>query len=117
MVVERLVNAEGGTRHDYGRKDFINRVWQWKEESGGMITRQLRRMGASPDWAHERFTMDEGLSAAVSEVFVRGAHLVSGGRCVTIDEEAVLREVAATAERIAGRLDMDRIVKLAWPVE
>ncbi len=71
MVVERLVNAEGSTRHDYGREDFINRVWQWKEESGGMITRQLRRMGASPDWAHERFTMDEGLSAAVSEVFVQ----------------------------------------------
>ena len=54
---------------------------------------------------------------SVSEVFVRGAHLVSGGRCVTIDEESVLREVAATAARIAGRLDMDRIVKLAWPVE
>ncbi|MGI9316601.1 MAG: valine--tRNA ligase [bacterium] len=71
MVVERLINTEGETRHDYGREKFIERVWQWKEESGGMITRQLRRMGASPDWAHERFTMDEGLSAAVSEVFVQ----------------------------------------------
>ena len=70
MVVERLINAEGKTRHDYGRDAFVDRVWQWKEESGGMITRQLRRMGASPDWAHERFTMDEGLSAAVTEVFV-----------------------------------------------
>ena len=71
MVVERLINAEGKTRHDYGRDKFIEKVWQWKEESGGMITRQLRRMGASPDWAHERFTMDQGLSAAVSEVFVQ----------------------------------------------
>ncbi len=71
MVVERLINAEGKTRHDYGRDQFIDRVWQWKEESGGMITRQLRRMGASPDWQHERFTMDEGLSAAVREVFVQ----------------------------------------------
>ena len=71
MVVERLINAEGKTRHDYGREKFIERVWTWKEESGGMITRQLRRMGASPDWAHERFTMDEGLSAAVGEVFVQ----------------------------------------------
>ncbi len=71
MVVERLVNAEGETRHDYGRERFIERVWEWKAESGGTITRQLRRMGASLDWAHERFTMDEGLSAAVREVFVR----------------------------------------------
>ncbi len=71
MVVERLVNAEGKTRHDYGREKFVERVWQWKEESGGMITHQLRRMGASPDWARERFTMDEGLSAAVTEVFVQ----------------------------------------------
>ena len=71
MVVERLIDAEGKTRHDFGRDKFIEKVWQWKEESGGMITKQLRRMGASPDWAHERFTMDQGLSAAVSEVFVQ----------------------------------------------
>ena len=70
MVVERLINAEGKNRHDYGRDKFIERVWRWKEESGGMISRQLRRMGASPDWAHERFTMDEGLSDAVTRVFV-----------------------------------------------
>jgi len=70
MVVERLINAEGKTRHDYGRDKFIERVWDWKQESGGTITRQLRRMGASPDWSHERFTMDEGLSDAVMEVFV-----------------------------------------------
>ena len=71
MVVERLINANGETRHDYGREKFIEKVWQWKEESGGMITQQLRRMGASPDWDNERFTMDEGLSDAVNEVFVQ----------------------------------------------
>ncbi|MBK1732502.1 valine--tRNA ligase [Thiococcus pfennigii] len=71
MVVERLIDGEGLTRHDLGRERFVERVWDWKAESGGTITRQLRRMGASLDWAHERFTMDEGLSAAVREVFVR----------------------------------------------
>jgi valyl-tRNA synthetase len=71
MVVERLINAQGKTRHDFGREAFAQRVWEWKAESGGTITRQLRRMGASLDWEHERFTMDEGLSSAVREVFVR----------------------------------------------
>ncbi len=70
MVVERRLNAEGKTRHDLGRDEFIKQVWEWKEHSGGTITRQLRRMGASADWARERFTMDEGLSHAVNEVFV-----------------------------------------------
>jgi valyl-tRNA synthetase len=70
-VVERLLNAEGKTRHDLGRDPFIERVWKWKAQSGGTITRQLRRMGASLDWANERFTMDEGLSRAVQEVFIR----------------------------------------------
>ncbi|HLN22913.1 MAG TPA: valine--tRNA ligase [Patescibacteria group bacterium] len=70
MVVERQMAGEGLTRHDLGRQKFIERVWQWKAESGGTITRQLRRLGASPDWARERFTMDEGLSAAVRKVFV-----------------------------------------------
>ena len=71
MVVERQLEAESKNRHDLGRDRFIERVWQWKEESGGTITRQLRRMGASVDWSRERFTMDDGLSAAVREVFVR----------------------------------------------
>ncbi len=71
MVVERLINAEGKTRHDYGREKFIEKVWEWKEQSGGTITQQLRRMGSSLDWERERFTMDEGLSDAVKEVFVR----------------------------------------------
>lgn len=71
MLVERKLNAEGKTRHDVGRDAFIDRVWEWKEESGGTITRQLRRLGASPDWTRERFTMDEGLSAAVADTFIR----------------------------------------------
>ncbi len=71
MVVERQLALEGKTRHDLGREAFIEKVWDWKAHSGGQITRQLRRMGASLDWAHERFTMDEGLSHAVREVFVR----------------------------------------------
>src|SRR5699024_3653977 len=58
------------TRHDLGRDAFIDRIWEWKEESGGNITQQLRRMGASPDWSRERFTMDEGLSDAVQKVFI-----------------------------------------------
>ena len=71
MVVERRLGAAGQTRHDLGRDGFIKRVWDWKAESGGTITGQLRRLGSSLDWQHERFTMDEGLSAAVREVFVR----------------------------------------------
>jgi len=71
MLVERQINKEGMTRHDLGREKFLERVWQWKEESGGTITRQLRRLGASPDWSRERFTMDEGMSDAVRDVFVR----------------------------------------------
>ena len=70
MVVERQMEAEGLTRHDLGREKFIERVWAWKAESGGTITRQLRRLGASCDWSRERFTMDEGLSKAVQKVFV-----------------------------------------------
>ncbi|HEC17971.1 MAG TPA: valine--tRNA ligase, partial [Gammaproteobacteria bacterium] len=61
MVVERQLEAEGKSRYDLGREAFIQRIWQWKEESGGNITRQLRRMGSSLDWSRERFTMDEGL--------------------------------------------------------
>jgi valyl-tRNA synthetase len=71
MVVERQLAQEGKTRHDLGREAFIDKVWEWKAQSGGQITKQLRRMGTSLDWAHERFTMDEGLSQAVREVFVR----------------------------------------------
>ncbi len=71
MVVERLLDAAGTTRQALGREAFTDRVWQWKAESGGNISQQLRRLGASADWGRERFTMDEGLSVAVREVFVR----------------------------------------------
>ncbi|MBM3492030.1 MAG: valine--tRNA ligase [Alphaproteobacteria bacterium] len=71
MVVERQLEAAGQSRRGVGREAFIDRVWRWKGESGGTITRQLRRLGASCDWRRERFTMDEGLSAAVRLVFVR----------------------------------------------
>lgn len=71
IVVERQIEAEGQTRHTMGREKFEQRVWAWKDESGGQITQQLRRMGSSIDWTRERFTMDEGLSYAVQEVFIR----------------------------------------------
>ena len=71
MVVERQLNGEGKSRRDLGREKFVERVWQWKEESGGNISEQLEMLGASVDWSRERFTMDPELSAAVTEVFVR----------------------------------------------
>ncbi|MBY0500899.1 MAG: valine--tRNA ligase [Alphaproteobacteria bacterium] len=70
MVVERQLNEQKLSRHDLGREKFLERVWDWKAESGGTINLQLRRLGASPDWGRERFTLDEGLSAAVRHVFV-----------------------------------------------
>ncbi len=71
MVVERQLAAQNISRHDLGRDAFVDRVWDWKAQSGGQITRQLRRMGASADWQRERFTMDKGLSHAVREVFIQ----------------------------------------------
>jgi valyl-tRNA synthetase len=70
MVVERQLEAEGGSREALGREAFVKRVWDWKEQSGGAITQQLRRLGTSPDWQRERFTMDPGLSDAVQRVFI-----------------------------------------------
>ncbi|EQM67860.1 valine--tRNA ligase [Pseudomonas solani] len=71
MVVERQLAAQGVDRHDLGREKFLDKVWEWKEQSGGTITRQIRRLGSSVDWSRERFTMDDGLSEAVKEAFVR----------------------------------------------
>jgi valyl-tRNA synthetase len=71
MVVERQLAAEGKSRHDLGREKFLERVWKWKERSGGTITRQMRRLGESVDWSRDTFTMDPRLSRAVTEVFVR----------------------------------------------
>ena len=71
IVVERQLDAQGVSRHDLGREKFIEKVWEWKEYSGSTITRQMRRLGTSPDWTRERFTMDAGLSKIVTETFVR----------------------------------------------
>lgn len=71
MVVSRLLDREGLSRNDLGREQFVQRVWRWKKESGDTISRQMRRLGVSGDWSRERFTMDEGLSKAVTETFVR----------------------------------------------
>src|SRR5512139_1174892 len=107
-VVEKELAKEGLSRHDLGREKFVERVWAWKEEKGGVILRQLQRLGASCDWERERFTMDEGLSHAVREVFVRlyEKGLVYRGqriihwcvRCHTAlaDEEAVTTEGGET---------------------
>ena len=71
IVVERQLDAQGISRHDLGREAFIEKVWEWKQFSGDTITKQMRRLGTSPDWSRERFTMDEGLSQSVTETFVR----------------------------------------------
>ncbi len=71
IVVERQLDAQGISRHDLGREKFLEKVWEWKEYSGNTITKQMRRLGTSPDWSRERFTMDAGLSKIVTETFVR----------------------------------------------
>ncbi len=109
MVVERQLEAEGQTRHDLGREAFIERIWQWKAESGGTITRQLRRLGSSLDWQHERFTMDEGLSNAVREVFVRlfeDGLIYRGKRLVNWDPvlHTAISDLEVIAEDEAGHM-------------
>ena len=87
-IVENQLAAEDKTRHDLGRDAFVERVWQWKEESGSTITNQMRRIGAAADWSRERFTMDEGLSAAVRKVFIdwyRAGLIYRGNRLVNWD--------------------------------
>ncbi|HHL39646.1 MAG TPA: valine--tRNA ligase [Deltaproteobacteria bacterium] len=108
-VVERRLAAEGTDRHALGRERFVERVWRWKEESGGTIINQLKRLGASCDWSRLRFTMDEGLSRAVREVFARlyGEGLIYRGdyiinwcpRCLT-----ALSDLEVQAEETAGKL-------------
>src|SRR5256885_40204 len=109
LMVTREMKKEGLTRHDLGREKFVERVWKWKRESGGQITKQMRREGASVDWSRERFTMDEGLSMAVREVFVRlyeegaiyrGARLVNW--CPT--DQTVLSDLEVQKDPQAGKL-------------
>ena len=88
IVVERQLDAQGVSRHDLGREKFLEKVWEWKEYSGGTITKQMRRLGTSPDWSRERFTMDEGLNKTVTETFVRLYHeglIYRGKRLVNWD--------------------------------
>ncbi len=87
-IVENQLAVESKSRHDLGREPFVDRVWQWKEESGSTITNQMRRLGVAADWSRERFTMDEGLSAAVRKVFVdwyRAGLIYRGNRLVNWD--------------------------------
>jgi valyl-tRNA synthetase len=109
MVVERQLNAEGTHRHDIGRDAFIKRVWQWKAQSGDTISRQERRLGNSVDWSRDRFTMDEGLSRAVTEVFVRlheQGLIYRGKRLVNWDPvlHTALSDLEVLAEAESGSL-------------
>jgi valyl-tRNA synthetase len=106
MVVERQLEAEGVKRRDLGRDAFLERVWEWKAHSGSAITRQMRRLGASCDWSRERFTMDEGLSKAVAEVFVRLYHeglIYRGKRLVNWDP--VLQTAVSDLEVVSQEED------------
>ena len=109
MVVERLLATEGTTRQQLGREGFLDRVWQWKAESGGSIVRQLRRLGAGPDWARERFTMDDGLSRAVREVFVtlyREGLIYRDRRLVNWDPEfqSAISDLEVESQEVKGHL-------------
>lgn len=109
MVVTEQLRAQGLSPSDLGREKFVNRVWDWKKESGGTITQQMRRMGASVDWSRERFTMDEGFSRAVTEVFVRlydDGLIYKGTRLVNWDPElkTALSDLEVVAESEEGHL-------------
>jgi valyl-tRNA synthetase len=116
MVVERLLNREGTDRHTLGRQRFLERVWQWKERSGNTISQQLRRLGASVDWTRDRFTMDEGLSRAVTEVFVRlfdEGLIYRGKRLVNWDP--VLQTALSDLEVLSGE-ERGKLWHLKYPL-
>lgn len=109
MVVERQLAAAGTNRHEVGRKSFVDKVWNWKEESGGIITQQLRRMGSSLDWSRERFTMDEQLSAVVEKVFVdlyKEGLIYRGNRLVNWDPQlhTAISDLEVISEEEDGQL-------------
>ena len=109
IIVEQQLKAEGKSRHDLGREKFAERVWTWKEESGSTITRQMRRMGASADWTRERFTMDEGLSAAVLKTFIRlydDGLIYRGKRLVHWDPKlgTAVSDLEVENEEVTGKL-------------
>ena len=117
MVVERQLNAAGVKRTDLGREAFVERVWRWKEQSGGTITRQLRRLGASLDWSRDRFTMDPQLSAAVTEVFVRlhEQDLIYRGKRL-VNWDPVLRTALSDLEVLSTEED-GSLWHLRYPLE
>jgi len=109
MVVERQLAGEGQSRHDLGREQFLKRVWDWKAQSGGRITEQMRRLGTAVDWSRERFTMDAGLSRAVTEVFVRlyaEGLIYRGKRLVNWDPvlHTAVSDLEVVSEEEAGHL-------------
>jgi valyl-tRNA synthetase len=117
MVVERLLASQGQDRRSMGREAFLKHVWEWKAQSGGSITRQLRRLGASLDWPRERFTMDEGLSKAVIEVFVtlhRQGLLYRDRRLVNWDPvfQTAISDLEVESREVKGSL-----WHLRYPVE
>jgi valyl-tRNA synthetase len=117
MVVERQLHAEGTHRRDLGRKAFVERVWQWKAQSGDTILRQERRLGNSVDWSRDRFTMDEGLSAVVTEVFVRlhqDGLIYRGKRLVNWDP--VLHTALSDLE-VLPELEQGKLWHLRYPLE
>ncbi|HWR76744.1 MAG TPA: valine--tRNA ligase [Thiobacillus sp.] len=117
IVVERQLDAQGVSRHDLGREKFLEKVWEWKEHSGSSITQQMRRLGTSPDWKRERFTMDAGLSKAVTEVFVRlyrEGLIYRGKRLVNWDP--VLQTAVSDLEVVSSE-DDGFIWEINYPLE
>jgi valyl-tRNA synthetase len=109
MVVERQLDEQGLSRHDLGREQFIDKVWEWKEQSGGIITQQLRRLGASIDWSRERFTMDDGFYSAVQEAFIqlhRDGLIYRGKRLVNWDPQlhTAISDLEVISEEEQGHL-------------
>ena len=116
MVVERQLNAEGSSRVELGREAFVERIWRWKAQSGGQIANQMRRLGASVDWQRDRFTMDDGLSRAVTEVFVRlhqEGLIYRGKRLVNWDP--VLKTAVSDLEVVAEE-EMGSLWHLRYPL-
>ncbi len=117
IVVERQLDAQKISRHDLGRDKFLEKVWEWKEHSGSTITRQMRRLGTSPDWSRERFTMDEGLSTAVTEVFVRlyNEGLIYRGKRL-VNWDPVLQTAVSDLEVVSEEED-GFIWEISYPLE
>jgi valyl-tRNA synthetase len=117
IVVERQLDAQKISRHDLGREKFLEKVWEWKEHSGSTITRQMRRLGTSPDWSRERFTMDEGLSTAVTEVFVRlyNEGLIYRGKRL-VNWDPVLQTAVSDLEVVSEEED-GFIWEISYPLE